>query len=29
MKIKRGNVDKTYLDKYEKWHNAEQKIIWE
>ena len=29
MKIKRGNVDKTYLHKYEKWHNAEQKIIWE
>ncbi len=29
MKIKRGNVDKTYLDKYDKWHNEDQKIIWE
>ena len=29
MKIKRGNVDKMYMDKYDEWHHSEKKIIWE
>ena len=29
MKIKRGNVDKMYMGKYDKWHHSDKKIIWE
>ena len=29
MKIKRGNVDKMYMDKYDEWHHSDKKIIWE
>ena len=29
MKIKRGNVDKMYLDKYNNWHQTNNKVIWE
>jgi len=29
MKIKRGNVDKMYMGKYDEWHHSEKKIIWE
>ena len=29
MKIKRGNVDKKYMDKYDGWHHSDKKIIWE
>jgi len=29
MKIKRGNVDKVYLSKYDEWHQLNDKIVWE
>ena len=29
MKIKRGNVDKMYMNKYDEWHHADDKVIWE
>ena len=29
MKIKRGAVDKMYMDKYEQWHQSKEKVIWE
>jgi len=29
MKIKRGNVDKMYMSKYDEWHHSDKKIIWE
>ena len=29
MKIKRGNVDKMYMSKYDEWHHSNDKIIWE
>ena len=29
MKIKRGNVDKMYMGKYDEWHHSDKKIIWE
>ena len=29
MKIKRGNVDKMYMSKYDEWHHANEKVIWE
>ena len=29
MKIKRGNIDKMYLNKYDKWHHSNEKVIWE
>ena len=29
MKIKRGNVDKMYMYKYDEWHHSDKKIIWE
>ena len=29
MKIKRGNVDKMYMSKYNEWHNSNDKVIWE
>jgi len=29
MKIKRGNVDKKYMDQYDGWHHSDKKIIWE
>ena len=29
MKIKRGAVDKMYMDKYERWHLSKEKVIWE
>ena len=29
MKIKRGNVDKMYMRKYDEWHHSDKKIIWE
>ena len=28
-KIKRGNVDKMYMNKYDEWHHSNDKIIWE
>ena len=29
MKIKRGNVDKMYMSKYDEWHHTNEKVIWE
>ena len=29
MKIKRGAVDKMYMDKYEQWHQSKENVIWE
>ena len=29
MKIKRGNVDKMYMEKYDEWHHSNKNIIWE
>ena len=29
MKIKRGNVDKMYMSKYDEWHHSNDKVIWE
>ena len=29
MKIKRGNVDKMYMGKYDEWHHTNEKVIWE
>lgn len=29
MKIKRGNVDKMYMNEYNNWHNSNDKVIWE
>ena len=29
MKIKRGNVDKRYMSKYDIWHHSADKVIWE
>ncbi len=29
MKIKRGNVDKMYMSKYNEWHHSNYKVIWE
>ncbi len=29
MKIKRGNIDKMYMDKYNNWHQSNNKVIWE
>ena len=29
MKIKRGNVDKMYMSKYNEWHHSYDKVIWE
>ena len=28
MKIKRGNVDKMYMSKYDEWHHSNDKVIW-
>ena len=29
MKIKRGNVDKRYMSKYDVWHHSADRVIWE
>ena len=29
MKIKRGNVDKRYMSKYDIWHHSVDQVIWE
>ena len=29
LKVRRGKVDECYCDKYEAWHEAELKVIWE
>lgn len=29
MKIKRGAVDKMYMDKYEQWHQSKENVIWD
>ena len=29
MKIKRGNVDKRYMSKYDVWHHSADQVIWE
>ena len=29
MKIKRGNVDKMYMSKYDEWHHTNENVIWE